>query len=463
MIRNNVLISIRNYFLCLIGCVILSNLPLFGKPATPAKVIFVQSPASTVIRYSDGCSILSLSPGKGKAAVLTEDFLSARDPDVSFDGKHIMFAGKQKKGEAWQIWRMDVDGRNKKQITNGISDCVSPLYIGSLFHLDDKAPTRRIAYMGTVGGKKALISCNMDGSHGYRISFNVHPEFSPYVLPNGRILYSSANADGRVEILAVNIDGTDHMGYLTRPHIPGNKTMVRADRNKRVYFIESDSKDPLSGGALSYVSQRRPYRSYTAFNTTAKGLFHSPCPLPGGGLLVSFRKQGNHTLYGLYTMDPKNGNIQKEIYASKTHHCIDARVATPRPVVKGRSSFVDLNRKTGVLYCVDVYISQAPRIKNIPRGSIKQVRVIEGSGKSLGSAPVEEDGSFHIEVPSQTALRFELLDRKGKIISAQKSWTWVMPRESRGCIGCHEDRELSPPNRLTRAIIKKAVKIQGSK
>ncbi len=29
-----------------------------------------------------------------------------------------------------------------------------------------------------------------------------------------------------------------------------------------------------------------------------------------------------------------------------------------------------------------------------------------------------------------------------------------MPKESRGCIGCHEDRELTPPNRHVLALRK---------
>lgn len=470
MIRNNVLISIGKYFLCLVACLTLLSSLLTGNGQALPDIIFVQAPAQADSRYIDGCQILSLSTAnlstaKKEAAVLvlTGEFLSARDPDISFDGKHIMFAGKQKQGDNWQIWQMDIDGRNKKQITTAQTDCISPLYIGSLFHLDDKAPTRRIAYMGTFDGKKALISCNMDGAHAYRISFNEYAEFAPYVMPNGRILYSSAKSNGNIEILAVNIDGTDLMGYLTRPYIPGNKTMVRAGQGSRVYFIKSHAKEPLSGGKLSYVNQRRPFRSYSPLGTSVNGFFHSPCPLPDGRLLVSYRNQKIDSLYGLYMVDPQSGKLNRKVYSSKSYHCIDAKVLAPRPAVKGRSSFVDLNRKTGVLYCVDVYISQDPRIKKLARGSIKYVRVIEGSGKHLGSAPVEADGSFHIEVPAQTALRFELLDKTGNSLASQHTWSWVMPRESRGCIGCHEDRELSPPNRLSQAIVKPAVKVLGTK
>ena len=42
-------------------------------------------------------------------------------------------------------------------------------------------------------------------------------------------------------------------------------------------------------------------------------------------------------------------------------------------------------------------------------------------------------------------------------IRAQEGWTWAMGNENRGCIGCHENRELSPPNILVNAIVKPPV------
>ena len=162
------------------------------------------------------------------------------------------------------------------------------------------------------------------------------------------------------------------------------------------------------------------------------------------------------------------GGFSKEPLAAggNGYHCVDAQVLAPHQVVKGRSSFVDHNRDTGVLYCIDVYISNRPEVKQLVRGAVKRVRVLEGvfldrepveSRRILGTAPVEADGSFHIRVPAKTPLAFQLLDREGKVIISQHSWAWVMPRESRGCIGCHENRELAPPNQLPRAIIKPAV------
>jgi len=81
------------------------------------------------------------------------------------------------------------------------------------------------------------------------------------------------------------------------------------------------------------------------------------------------------------------------------------------------------------------------------------------SQRTLGEVPLEHDGSFHIEVPAGVPLRFELLDERGATVARQDSWAWVMPREWRGCIGCHEDREMVAPNVLADAFVKPAVRL----
>jgi Tol biopolymer transport system component len=468
--------------------IIFVRIPAAAKPSSPS--INTQLPWD---RYVDGCQIarFSLSGSRGKVVNLTAEFLSACDPAVSFDGQEILFAGKQRKGEPWQIWQMDGSGGNKIQITHGDSDSVSPLYVGSLFHLDDKAPTRKIVYQGG----NHLYTCDLDGKNPQRITYNLYPEFAPDVLPNGRIIFSSLKNNAfetgpgkTLDLLAVNIDGTDLMGYLTSLDVPGDKEMVRIARDGRVYFIQSDLSQWLGGGSLAYVSSRRPAHSYNLLAPNKNGFYHSPCPLPDGGLIVSYRSKKKGSVYGLKIISSRLlhpihgrgvfqrsniisnliGSMRRMVVAGGKYHCVDAQVLGPHPVVKGRSSFVDHNRDTGIFYCISAYISECPEVKQLDYGSIERVRVLEGvfldrepvvSHRILGTAPVEPDGSFHIRVPAKTPLAFQLLDKEGKVITGQHSWAWVMPRESRGCIGCHEDRELAPPNQLPQAIIKPAVQL----
>ncbi len=180
--------------------------------------------------------------------------------------------------------------------------------------------------------------------------------------------------------------------------------------------------------------------------------------------------------FGLFDIDPDTGKRGKNIFSRPGYHIIDTHASDSHPMVQGRSSIVGFRHKdTGVYYCLDAYISTLPEMRELSTGYVTSVRVIEGlplkrgeygqsavlipNTRILGVAPVEKDGSFHIRVPSQTPLSFQLLDEQGMAVSRQYTWSWVMPGESRGCIGCHEDREMVPPNKLARAVLKPEVKL----
>jgi len=83
--------------------------------------------------------------------------------------------------------------------------------------------------------------------------------------------------------------------------------------------------------------------------------------------------------------------------------------------------------------CLSSYVSKSERI---PKGSVAEVRVWSqnkrGGAVALGKAPVEIDGSFYVQAPSETPLRFELLDGAGKTVAAEKGW-FGRARESSGC------------------------------
>jgi len=59
---------------------------------------------------------------------------------------------------------------------------------------------------------------------------------------------------------------------------------------------------------------------------------------------------------------------------------------------------------------------------------------------SLGTVPVEADGSVYCEAPVNKALLFQLLDEKGMAVQTMRSLTYVHPGEHLSCVGCHEDK-----------------------
>jgi hypothetical protein len=74
--------------------------------------------------------------------------------------------------------------------------------------------------------------------------------------------------------------------------------------------------------------------------------------------------------------------------------------------------------------------------------------------RPLGEAPVEADGSFYVNVAGDAPFYVQTLDAQGRVLATMRSWTWVRSGDQRGCIGCHENKELAPENRATQALVK---------
>jgi hypothetical protein len=456
-------------------------------------------------RYIANSRIVTLRSSSSNPTNLTPEFYSACDPDVSFDGKSIIFAGKKTEKDRWQIWRMNIDGSHKQQISHSKSDCITPVHAGSRFYLNDPKPTPQIIYTGMTDGWEnvqdsesifALYGMDLEGESLHQLTFNLHSDFSPEVLPNGRIVFISWQSHlyqngsmGKYTLMAINNDGTDLMPFYGNHETPIYRDMVHISiSDPRIYFIESERLSWLGGGDICYLSQERPLHSYKVLNHEEDGLFHSPCPLQDNNLLASYRSLSQPEEFALYLIDPATGDKLKKIYEESGWHCIDTHILQPHPKVKGRSNWLIPGSETGVFYCLDSYRTNLQDLGKIEPGSIKYVRILEGipfeknlnipddnfninsisdvespshsiygSTRILGTTPVEKDGSFQIRVPSDIPLKFQLLDKNYLAVRSQETWTWVMGNENRGCIGCHEDPELSPPNIMVDAVVKPPV------
>jgi hypothetical protein len=122
----------------------------------------------------------------------------------------------------------------------------------------------------------------------------------------------------------------------------------------------------------------------------------------------------------------------------------------------------------GKFYCLDVYQTDFKDATWLPRGTAKKVRVLEGVPRTaaertaqavpqlarrriLGEVPLAADGSFNVEVPANLPIQLQLLDDRGLALRSC-GWIWTRNHEPQGCIGCHEDPELTPINRVPDAV-----------
>jgi hypothetical protein len=469
--------------------------------------------------YGVGGRIVLLKPG-GPPRVLTEGFHSAADPDVSFDGKRILFAGKKHATDNWNIFEMEADGSGVRQITRDLGNCRSPIYQSTLNTLVADKPWYQITFVSTAAGEineyspvpsGNLYSSKLDGTFVSRLTFNPSSSFDPFLNWDGRLIFAMWQRSrlelgllGRVGLFELHQDGTDLM-LLCADQGRRIKHMPTVTTDGLVVFVEADEVGWDGGGSLAAVSLRQRLRSYRQITRPGDGLFHSPSPLPDGKILVSRRPASESGTYGVYRLDPSTGRYDL-LFDDPKYHDIQAKILAPRPEPDGRSSSVfvatgDIDDPTskqsfipknprGKLYCLNVYISDLDRSQWLAPGTAKRVRVLEGlphrSGDAgsflpegfafgasgagstqvgipptlprrfLGEVPVEEDGSFNIEVPADIPIEIQLLDAHGMGLRSC-GWIWVKNNEPRGCIGCHEDQELTPENRLVKALMRPSI------
>ncbi|KAA0256223.1 MAG: hypothetical protein EDX89_02180 [Acidobacteria bacterium] len=453
---------------------VVTQLP--AEPAAQGKPL-----AGGTLRASlgDGGRIVVVPPS-GPPRVLSAGLSSAADPDVSFDGTRVVFAGRKLATDPWCLWEVHADGTGLRQVTCGKGDCRQPVYLSTVHTITATStePWVQVAFAGTSGDEaneagagpsSAIWSVKLDGTALRRLTWNLSNDGDPVVLPDGRIVYASWQRHslsrgpyGRVVLVGIHEDGMDPQIYSGDEGLRVKRTPAPT-AGGLVVFVEADSVAGDGGGSLARVSQRRPLHSYRRITGEAEGLFRSPSPLPDGRVLVSFRPAGGEGTYGVYRLDPETGAREKA-FDDPAWHDVQARLLAPRPVPDGRSSVVRDDDPLGKLYAIDVSISDLdPKV--FPRGAAKRLRVLEGvpprAGiashpplavrRFLGEVPLEADGSFHVQVPANTPVQLQLVDDDGLSLRSS-AWIWARNHANQGCVGCHEDPERTPPNRLAKAL-----------
>jgi len=485
-------------------------------------IVFTQIPFSTteaarapraadMLRsdYGEGGRIVVMEPDQS-VRVLSTDFASAADPDVSFDGERIVFAGKKTPSDSWNIFEIGVDGSGLRQVTRNMGDCRSPVYLSTLYTIISTDPWYQIAFTSTAAGESNeigpvpsthLYSSHLDGSQVRRLTFNLSSDMDPFLMQDGRLLFSSwqrstlrRGALGRIALMAANIDGTD-LAMFAADEGRRIKQMPCTTTSGLAVFVEADSNTWDGAGHLASVALRRPLHSYQQITSEDDGLFSWPSPLPDGSILVSRRPPGNYGRLGVYKLYPATG-ARELILDDRAFHDIQAKIVQARPEPDGRSSVVTEEDPYGELYGLDVTSTDLRNPTWMDDGTVARLRVIEGIAhrlaedspapaddpssagdframspdscpagipplvrkRILGDIPVQSDGSFYIKVPANTPIQLQALDSEGMALRTC-SWIWAKNHEPRGCIGCHEDPELTPENRLVEAMRKPPIEL----
>ena len=431
-------------------------------------------------------------------------------PDLSYDANQILFAWTENrehkwtwsKETTWNIFRVDSDGSNLVQLTDGPWNDFDPCWLpnGRVAFISE----RRGGYIRCFGPgidvpNYVLHGMKADGTDVYPLSYYETSEWHPSVNNDGMLVYTRWDYTDRENCLGSNFwichaDGRDprgpHGNYpypwhtfadntlddsrIGRPYVELN---IRAIPNSHLYILTAGPHHGEAFGSLvmldlrqaddGFMSQLKRITPYPAFPESemparSQYPFGTPWPLSEDFYLCNWWEN-------LYLLD-RFGNrellCENSLVFGETNYemrLIDPIPLRPRrrppelPVLTNQGQDAGTNLRPATVSIVNVYESDIPFP---PTTKIRWLRVTQNILKSnppmgvpmigyqaestpripLGIVPVEPDGSVYLEAPVEKELIFQVLDENFMAVQSMRSVAYVHRGEHLTCIGCHEDK-----------------------
>lgn len=446
-------------------------------------------PADTL--YGDGGSRLcKLSLRSGQVRDLLADATGTlRDPQLHYSGKKILFSYRRGGTPNFHLYEINVDGTGLRQITTGPDDDLEPIYLpdGDLLFCSSRCHRWVQCWHTQVA---IQYRCDSQGGGVHPVSANCEQDNTPWMLPDGRVLYMRWEYVDRSRVKyhhlwTMNPDGTGQMVFYGNMH-PGT-VMLDAKPvpgTDKVLAVFSPGHGKLEhGGRLTLVdpsagpdsqADARELALGTAFRAERRKDSPERSPLPKNAAWDDCRDPyplAENCIFfastrSIYLTDG-HGRTE-EIYtlpaAIPGHLWIqEPRPICARPLEPVIAPKVDLSQETGYVMLQDV--NHGRNMLGVQPGEIKKLLVLETLPKPinysgtmepisyggtftlpriLGTVPVEPDGSAYLELPALRSLFFVALDENDLAVKRMQSFLTVMPGETLSCVGCHEHRTTTP-------------------
>ncbi|MEN6334348.1 MAG: hypothetical protein ABFE01_08800 [Phycisphaerales bacterium] len=461
-----------------------------------------QSDAQDERNFSPGSALCRLDVETGQVRTLIEDREGViRDPDVFWDGRHVLFAWKKSDREDdYHLYEMAVADGSVRQLTHGL---------GFADYEAAYLPNEDIVFNSTRCVQTVdcwwtevsnLYTCDRQGRYMRRLAFDqVHDNF-PTVMPDGRVIYTRWEYSDRGQLFVqglfqMNPDGTNQAEfYGNNSWFPTSLLHARGIPGTQKVVATFSGHHTLQVGKLGIVdvTKGRQENSGTQLITPVReaaaeridywgqdgDLYQYPYPLSESEFVAACAPLGWARSPALFKIYWVAADGRRELLASDPEICCNQPVplaARPKPPV--RPSQVDYRQTTGTCFLQDIYYG--PGLAGVPRGTIKKLRAIAldyraagvgwncnlgpagealvstpvsiGSGSwdaktVLGEATVHPDGSAFFILPARKPIYFQAIDGQGRAIQTMRSWLVMQPGESVSCIGCHESKNDAPPS-----------------
>ena len=436
----------------------------YAPPSTPKSIDYFK------YAFGDGGRLCRFNLRTRTLTVLLDDPKGGiRDPNVHYDGQKVLFSYRKGGTTTYHLYEINVDGSGLRQLTDGPDNDIEPIYApdGSIVFCSSRCHRFVPCWKTQVA---TLYRCNSDGTGIRMLSNNAEQENTPWMLPDGRVLYMRWEYVDRNQLLyhhlwSINPDGTSVMVYFGNQY-PGYVMIDAKPIPNSDKVVASFSPGHGRGEHMGYVTvvdpSRGPDDMQMAHRVSSES-YRDPYPLAEDLFLVADPK-GIHFLTG----EGRTESIYRPQEAGARWQCHEPRPLRARRRETIISSRYASEQPTGSLVLSDIY--EGRNMNGVERGEIKKLLVLEQlpkpvnfSGGSepltmggsftlqrvLGTVPVEEDGSAHFEIPAMRSLFFVALDENDMSVKRMQSFVTVQPGETTSCVGCHEQRTRAPHVRST--------------
>jgi hypothetical protein len=414
------------------------------------------------------------------------------DCDPSFDGREVLFSWRRKRDEGYQVFVINADGSNLRQLTAGPHHNYNACWLpdAGIAFLSTRSARFAYCWISPVG---VLHRMERNGARVTRLSANIVNDFTPSVLEDGRIIYSRWEYVDKPAIpiqslWTIHPDGTALAGFFgNRVLSPATFMEARSiPGTDKVLCLLTSHNGPCRGAigmvdiaygqnAAAGIRNLTPEvvigEADKGDGNQIRGPYENPFPLDGELFLVSKRGTvlvrsydgtqvakalSRNGALGFYNPQPLRPRPQPPVLAS----------ALPVAQAGDSAESPDVPTQWATVVLQDVYRGLEPHVK---RGEVKEICVVEemrkvvrtdvnrrafgfqfpviscgatyAAKKVWGYAPVAADGSACFQVPAGRPVYFMALDADGRAVQRMRTFTHLMPGETQGCIGCHEPRQ----------------------
>ena len=440
-----------------------------------------------------GLSIYDVTNGQLTQLVDSQDG-QIQSCDLSYDGRTILF-GWRHKSEYYQVYTINVDGSDLRQLTDGDSHNYDGAWLpdGRIVFLSTRRPQAAYCFFTPVG---ILFTMRADGSDQRQISANYLNDFTPAVMNDGRIIYGRWEYVDRPAIpiqslWTINPDGTmlkgffgnrvlDPATFIEPQPIPGSTAILctltghNGTCRGAIGLIDPSYGDNAQEAIRNLTPEVR-LPGVEVSSNGPRGPYQTPYPVDDTYFLVSYD--------GTLLLRDYDGGRQTTVLAPRGLGFYNPRPLRPRERPQVRRSSLPTEEEAGpwaAVYLQDVQNGLAPHVQP---GEVKQIAVVQELRRTLinspginqpafgyqrvlvscgatyvpkkvwGFADVAPDGSAYFKVPAKQPIYFLALDAQGRAIQRMRSFTHLMPGEVQGCVGCHESRQQTPQRQLPLAAL----------